>query len=214
MTRIIHPKKMKKTTILLVDDHAFMRMGIRTLVDFQPDMRIIGEADDGDTAVRLAHELQPDVVVMDLMMPNMDGAEATKRILEAAPRSRIVILSSFGPSAEMARALSFGASGAVLKESPTENLLTAIRTVSTGGKAIDRQVAHSVRDIQLPKFTERQEAVLYSITRGLSNDDIATQLGISKPRVKQHLNEIYEKLGAANRAEAVAIALRKHLLKI
>ena len=205
---------MKKTTILLVDDHAFMRMGIRTLVDFQPDMRIIGEADDGDTAVRLAHELQPDVVVMDLMMPNMDGAEATKRILEAAPRSRIVILSSFGTSAEMARAISFGASGAVLKESPTENLLTAIRTVSTGGKAIDRQVARSVRDIQLPEFTERQEAVLYSITRGLSNDDIATQLGISKPRVKQHLNEIYEKLGAANRAEAVAIALRKHLLKI
>lgn len=205
---------MKKTTILLVDDHAFMRMGIRTLVDFQPDMKIIGEADDGDTAVRLVHELQPDVVVMDLMMPNMDGAEATKLILEASPQSRIVILSSFGTSAEMARAISFGASGAVLKESPTENLLTAIRTVSTGGKAIDQQVARSVRNIQLPKFTERQEAVLYSITRGLSNDDIATQLGISKPRVKQHLNEIYEKLGAANRAEAVAIAIRNHLLKI
>jgi len=205
---------MKKTSVLLVDDHALMRMGIRSLVELQPDMEIAGECDDGTSAIQLALGLSPDVIIMDLMMPNLGGADATNRIKESLPDAKIIILSSFGTSAEMSRAISFGADGAVLKESPITDLLSAIRTVAAGGKAIDKQIELFSQVSDCPTFTTRQEAVLDSITRGLSNDDIATQLGISKPRVKQHLNEIYEKLGAANRTEAVAIALRMHLLKI
>lgn len=204
---------MGKISVLLVDDHALMRMGIRSLVELQPDMEIVGECDDGASAIQVAQDLKPDVIIMDLMMPSLGGADATKSIKSILPPTKIIILSSFGTSVEMTRAISFGADGAVLKESPITELLASIRTVAAGGMAIDKQIELVAQSSPCPTFTPRQEAVIDSITRGLSNDDIAIQLGISKSRVKQHLNEIYEKLGAANRAEAVAIALRKHLLK-
>ena len=164
--------------------------------------------------MRLAKSLKPDVVVMDFVMPGMDGAEATADLLKASPQSNVLVLTTYGSSADLSRALDAGAVGAVTKNIANEDLLDAIRATARGERRLspERQASleESERKIDL---TPRQREVLDSITRGLSNDDIATMLAISKVRVKQHLAALYEKLGAANRAEAVAIALRRQLLK-
>ena len=204
---------MKKTAILLADDHKLMRMGLAALINVQRDMSVIGEADDGEAAVRLAKELKPDIVTMDLMMPLMDGAEATRRILAERPETGIVVLSSFTASADMIRAIQYGARGAQAKESPVEDLVEAIRTVAHGGTAIAAEIRLYAEENTLPDLTQKQTDILSSVVRGLSNNDIAKQFGISPVSVKKHLSVVFAKIGAANRAEAVAIALNKHLLK-
>ena len=204
-----------KHTVLLADDHALLRRGLVDLLRYEDDLEVVGEASDGASAVRLAAKLRPDVVVMDLVMPVMDGVEATQRVREASPSTRVLILTSFGTSADVARAVAAGASGAVMKDASTDEQLEAIRTVADGGTALSPEIERTLKDEPAPPFlTERQKHVLLSVTRGLTNHDIATELGVSQDAVKHHLNAICSKLGAANRAEAVAIALRKHLLKI
>ena len=206
---------MRKISVLIVDDHSVVRMGLAAIIGIQRDLTVCGEAGSGADAVALAAKLHPDVVIMDLMMPGMDGAESTAEVLKASPGSKVLILTTFGTSAELARAMKAGASGAITKSITNKELTDAIRATAGGERRFTPEIAQALEDRQTePDFTPRQKSVLDSITRGLSNDDIATLLGISKARVKQHLNEIYGKLGAANRAEAVAIALRKHLLKI
>ena len=207
--------KQRKITILLADDHALMRMGLRSLISFQPDMEVVGEAEDGEEAVSAALALSPDVVIMDLMMPRTDGVEATRRILAERPETKVVILTSYGTSAALSRALASGAVGAQMKETPTDELLAAIRKVCKGERAIAPEIAeYLAAEPAPPDLTDLQADVLRSIMRGQSNQDIALQLGISPETVKKHLNAIFAKLGAATRAEAVAIALRKHLLNI
>ena len=205
---------MKKTSILLVDDHAVVRMGLSAIINLQADLKVCGEAENGEAAVRLAAELKPDVVVMDFSLPGMDGAEATAAVLKASPLSKILILTSFGTSADLARAMAAGAIGAVTKNLSNDELSSAIRDTARGIQHFSPEIRQTLSEGTDDKaFTKRQMEVLDSITRGLSNDDIALMLGISKSRVKQHLNEVYEKLGASNRAEAVAIAMRRQLLK-
>ena len=205
---------MKKTSILLVDDHAVVRMGLSAIINLQADLKVCGEAENGETAVRLATELKPDVVVMDFSLPGMDGAEATAAVLKASPSSKVLILTSFGTSADLARAMAAGAVGAVTKNLSNDELSSAIRDTARGIQHFSPEIRQTLSEGTDGKaFTKRQMEVLDSITRGLSNDDIALMLGISKSRVKQHLNEVYEKLGASNRAEAVAIAMRRQLLK-
>ena len=205
---------MKKTSILLVDDHAVVRMGLSAIINLQADLKVCGEAENGETAVRLATELKPDVVVMDFSLPGMDGAEATAAVLKASPSSKVLILTSFGTSADLARAMAAGAVGAVTKNLSNDELSSAIRDTARGIQHFSPEIRQTLSEGTDDKaFTKRQMEVLDSITRGLSNDDIALMLGISKSRVKQHLNEVYEKLGASNRAEAVAIAMRRQLLK-
>ena len=205
---------MKKTSILLVDDHAVVRMGLSAIINLQADLKVCGEAENGETAVRLAAELKPDVVVMDFSLPGMDGAEATAAVLKASPSSKVLILTSFGTSADLARAMAAGAVGAVTKNLSNDELSSAIRDTARGIQHFSPEIRQTLSEGTDDKaFTKRQMEVLDSITRGLSNDDIALMLGISKSRVKQHLNEVYEKLGASNRAEAVAIAMRRQLLK-
>ena len=206
---------MKKIRILIADDHKLMRMGLVSLFNVQKDMTVVGEADDGDSAIEQAKSLNPDIVIMDLMMPNTNGADATAAILADNPDVGVVILSSFSNSADMARAIAAGARGAQAKESPTEDLVDAIRTVANGETAISPDIQQFIKDDPLPPpLTEKQLAILQSVTRGLTNPDIAKQFGISPVSVKKHLTVIFAKLGAATRAEAVTIALRKHLLKI
>lgn len=205
---------MKKTRILIADDHALMRIGLKSMLRYQPDMSVIGEAANGDAAVRLANELSPDVVIMDLMMPVLNGAEATRRILERHPDTRIIILTSFGNSSDVARAIGHGAVGAQIKEAPTESLIDAIRTVTGGGTAIAPEIRQSIDDGPLSiSLTERQRGILQSVVRGLTNKEIGAQFGLSPISVKKYLSAIFAKIGAANRTEAAAIALRKQLLK-
>ena len=205
---------MKTIRILLADDHSLIRMGLAALFKYQKDIKVVGEAEDGDEAVRLALRLKPDVVVMDLAMPVMDGATATARIREVLPETRVLILTSFGTSADLSRALAAGATGALNKDSGNDELLTAIRTVADGGRSVSDEIARLIEEEPAPpEFTERQLEVLHAVTRGLTNAEIGRQFGISADAVKQHVNAIFAKLGAANRTEAAAIALRKHLLK-
>ena len=206
---------MKKISILIADDHAVVRTGLRTLIECESDMSVVGEAENGETAVRLATKLKPDVVIMDLMMPKKDGATATAEIHAALPDVKILILTTFGTSDGIVRALEAGASGAVLKTSDDNSLLTAIRAVADGQRFVSPEISQLIQnDPPAQHLSSRQEEVLHSIIRGLTNRDIAAQLGISEARIEEHVNAILQKINAANRAEAVAIAMRKHLLKI
>ena len=205
---------MKKTRILLVDDHSVVRMGLAAIINLEKDLAVVGEAETGEEAVRLAQTLKPDVVVMDLMMPGMNGAEATTAVKGVAPDAKVLILTSFGTSTEVADALAAGATGAVTKNLSNDELAAAVRDTAAGIRHISPEIKTTLAETEpVPTFTKRQMEVLDAITRGLSNDNIAMMLGLSKTRVKQHLNEIYDKLSAANRAEAVAIAIRRQLLK-
>jgi len=206
---------MKKIRLLIADDHSLMRLGLKAMIAYQKDMEVVGEATNGQQAVQKAAELKPDVVIMDLMMPVLGGAEATRLIREANPAARIVILTSYGSSADLARAIAHGACGAQSKEAPMEGLLDAIRTVVSGGTAIAPELQQTLdAEPAPPDLTERQTDILAAVVQGLSNKDIGDAFGISPVSVKKHLSVIFTKIGAANRAEAVAIALRKHLLKI
>ena len=205
---------MKKTSVLLVDDHSVVRMGLAAIINLEKDVKVCGEAESGDEAVKLARELRPDVVVMDFMMPGMDGAEATAAVLKASPASRVLVLTTYGTSSDIARALKAGATGAVTKNLANDELVEAIRATARGERRLSAEIEASLSEAESDDgLTARQREVLDSITRGLSNDDIAKMLGISKVRVKQHLAALYQKLGAANRAEAVAIAVRRQQQK-
>ena len=204
---------MNKIKILIVDDHALIRRGLADLLRYEKDLAVVGEASDGEAAVAAATELKPDVVVMDLVMPVMDGVEATRQIKAADPDTKILILTTFGTSADVSRAIHAGASGAIMKDASTDEQLSAIRTVATGGTAFSPGIMQTMHEDPTPEFTERQLTILESVTRGLTNREIATMLNISADAVKQHFAAICAKLGAANRAEAVGIAMRRHLLK-
>ena len=204
-----------KLKILLADDHSLMRMGLASLIAVEKDMQVVGEASDGDEAVALAERLKPDVIIMDLMMPALSGAEATKTIKAEQPDVRILILTSFGTATELADAVEAGADGVLLKNAPSDDVLAAIRKVSAGEKAISKNVLDFVREeTSSPKLSERQMEILHSASRGFTTEEIARQLGISSGRVLKHFHTIFEKLGVANRSEAIATAMRKHLLKI
>ena len=206
---------MKKISILIADDHAVVRTGLRTLIECESDMSVVGEAENGETAVRLATKLKPDVVIMDLMMPETDGAEATRRIADAVPRTKVLILTSFSSHADLALAVKNGAVGALLKDAPNEELISALRTVSAGERYFHGEVAKMVAARELsPRLTDRQIEILYSCMQGFNTNDIARQFGISRNGVKKHFESIFGKLGAATRAEAISIAIRHQLLKI
>ena len=204
-----------KIRILIADDHAIVRYGLASLAATQSDMEIVGEAKNGQEAVRLAAQTNPDVILMDLMMPKLDGAEASLRILKQNPAVRILILTSFGTADGIARALDAGAAGALMKTAEDAALLPAIRDVARGKTVISSEIRKQLdANPPAPELTKRQMEILVSLQRGLSNIDIARQLGIRKDSVEEHIRAIFSKLGAANRTEAVALAMHKHLLKV
>ena len=206
---------MKKTSILLADDHAITRMGLCMLISSKPDMTVVGEAEDGEEAIRLARKLNPDIVILDLMMPGISGAAATKAIRSENTAIRIVILTTFGDPDDLALAVKNGANATLLKDTRTDDIIDALRKVAAGEEIIPQSIRNmSDEDDSLTTLTDRQKEVLRSVSRGLTNADIAKQLGITEIGVQKHLKLIFTKLGAANRTEAAAIALRKHLLKI
>lgn len=206
---------MKKTRIIIADDHSLVRTGLASLIGYQSDMQVVGEADNGEMAVERTLALKPDVVIMDISMPKLDGASATKRILEAMPSVKVFILTSFGSSADLLKAVAAGATGALLKDSPNEMLLDAIRKVANGEKVIQREIQLQMDEApSLLSLSPRQLEILHSASCGFSTNDIANQIGVSPDGIKKQIAAICEKLGAATRTEAIAIALRRQLLKI
>ena len=205
---------MTKNRILVADDHAIVRTGLVSLLETEPDIDVVGEACNGETAISMALRLKPDIVIMDLMMPDIDGVAATERILATEPTIKILVLTTSTVSDDLARALDAGANGVITKNAEYAKLVAAIRDVAAGKIAVSSEVRHLIdEDPPAPKLTPRQSDVLHSLTRGLSNQEIAKQFGIGRESVKEHIDSLYAKIGAANRTEAVAIAFRKHLLK-
>lgn len=202
----------KKIRILITDDHALMRLGLKSVIGIQHDMEVVGEAEDGQAAIAQAAALKPDVVIMDLMMPKVGGAEATKAICEARPETNVILLTSYGDAADLSRAILNGAAGVQMKDAPIERLLAAIRDVLSGGTAVTPEFLGQC-ETDLPPLTQKQSDILESVARGYTNKDIARLFGITEVGVKKHLRLVFAKLGAANRSEAVAIALRRQLLK-
>ena len=206
---------MDKIKILIVDDHAIVRMGLASLLGTRPEYEVVGDAGNGEAALRKASRLKPDVILLDMVMPGMDGAETTRRLIEADAASRILILTSYGTSDGIARALEAGALGAVIKTLDFKDLVKAIREVAAGRKYVSDEIREILSDSKpISDLSPRQNEILHCLARGLNNADIATQLGISRSVVKEHEMALYAKIGAANRTEAVTIALQRHLLKI
>ncbi len=206
---------MNPIRILIADDHAIVRMGLATLLGAQQDFEVVGEASNGEQAVARAVKLKPDVVVMDLAMPKKNGVSATAELHEKLPSCRCLILTSFGTAEELQSSLKTGAAGILLKSAANSSLVSTIRKVAAGKIVIADDVEQILsEEPPVPELSPRQREILESISLGYSNVQISVQLGISSESVKTHVAKLFEKLGAANRAEAIAIALKKHLLKV
>ena len=204
----------KQLRVLIVDDHLVVRMGLSALISLEPGLSVVGEAEDGESALELVGKLHPDVVVMDIMMPRMNGVEATARIAASHPEARILLLTTFSASGEVVQALDAGACGAIVKDSSQKDLVAAIRAVAAGSRVVSPEISRTIAGVSSkPQLSERHRAILDYVARGLSNPEIGKLLGIGPDCVKAHLKIIYSRLGVATRAEAVAFALRENLLK-
>jgi DNA-binding NarL/FixJ family response regulator len=211
------------TRVLLVDDDQLMRAGLRLIIEQTPDLRVSGEAGDGRQAVEAARRERPDVVVMDVRMPVMDGIEATRQLTGAPHPPKVLILTTFELDEYVFSALQAGASGFLLKRSPPEQLVEGIRTVAAGEALLSPSVtrrlieAFSTRPSRRdnPRFadmTDREREVLVAIARGLSNEELAEELFISENTVKTHVKRVLTKLGARDRVQAVVMAYEGGLM--
>ena len=204
-----------KIKVLIADDHAIVRLGLSALLSSKKDIEVVGQSRNGEAVVHDTLRLSPDVVIMDLMMPKMDGIAATAEIKARRPETKIIILTTFATSDGIIRALEAGATGAILKNAENNSLVTMIRKVAAGESVVAPDVeALLQKDPPVAKLTLRQTEVLESLCRGLTNKDIVKQFNISDRSVAEHVEAILAKIGASNRTEAAVIALRKHLLKI
>jgi DNA-binding NarL/FixJ family response regulator len=204
----------EEITVLLADDHEVVREGLRLALLRSSHIRVVGEASDGETAVQLVERRRPDIVVMDLRMPQMDGIEATEEILKRVPDAKVLIFTAYSERALLQRGLESGAKGYVLKEAPHETLLRAIERVAGGDTFVDPSLIPSLatgRDGQ-EILTAREREILQLLADGMSNADVATRLFISQETVKSHVRHILAKLEAETRTQAVAIALREAMI--
>ena len=215
--------------ILLVDDEPLLRLGFRLVLDSQPDMSVVGEAGDGEAAVRQTAALDPDVVVMDVRMPGVDGTEATRRVVRDHPRSRVLILTTFDLDEYAFTALRAGASGFLLKNVPPEDLLSAIRAVASGDAVVAPSVtrrlldamAHQLPDptgghpvdVRVSRLTDRELEVLVKLADGLSNAEIAETLSVAETTVKTHVGRLLAKLDLRDRVQAVVFAYQTGLVR-
>lgn len=200
--------------LLLADDHYIVLMGLRALLKLGKEFRVVAAAGDGEEAVRLFREHRPDVALVDLRMPKLDGIEVTKAIRAEFPGARIIILTSFEREEDIYLALKAGVRGYLLKEAEFPELAEAIRTVREGGRWIPRAVARLAEErARQPELTKREVEVLDLVSKGLTSKEVAGVLGISEDGAKHHLRNIYGKLGVTTRAEAITEALRRGILR-
>ncbi len=216
-------ERVSKIRVLIVDDHAILREGVRSLLALQKDIEVVGEAVDGAAALRLVPELNPDVVLMDIAMPGMDGIEATRRIKQTSPQTKVLVLTQHDNKEYIFSVLQAGASGYVLKRAGGAEVVTAIRGVYEEGAFLPPRVAkevmsHYVRPPAVeqsgPHLTEREKQVLILVAEDKSNREIAEQLSLSVKTVMVHRANIMEKLGVHSRTELVKYALRQGLVSL
>ena len=214
--------------VLLVDDQSLLRMGFRLILEAEPDIEVVGEAGDGASGVSMASALHPDVVLMDVRMPGMDGIKATASIIEAGPASKVLILTTFDLDQYVFAGLKAGAGGFMLKDAPPAELLAAIRTVAGGDAVLAPTVTRRLidqfapllpdpgkqqdRDAMLSKLTDRERTVFAEVAAGRSNREIATELHLSEGTVKIHVGRILTKLGLRDRVQAVVLAYESGLI--
>ncbi len=215
----------KKVRVLITDDQAIVRKGIRALLLTEPDIEVIGEAENGLAAIKQVETLHPDVILMDLMMPEMDGIEAIRRITTKQPKARILVLTSFATDDKVFPAIKAGALGYLLKDSSPEELVQAIRQVEAGESSLHPAIARKLlQELSRPPepqrppttepLTEREVEVLRLLARGLGNQEIADQLVISEATVRTHVSNILSKLHLASRTQAALYALQKGLASL
>lgn len=205
----------KRIRILIADDHLVVRMGLTTLLEIEPDMEVVGEAADGNEAVSKTLSLKPDVVILDLMMPNGNGVETTRKLHAQTPETKILILTTYSDSTDIRRALEEGATSAIIKDADRKALTEAIRKTVRGERTISTEMRSAiVSPSPNPGLSPRNLEILGYVAKGLNNKEIAEMLNISRDCVKFHMKVISTRLGATSRAEAVAIALNENLLKI
>lgn len=202
-----------KIRILLADDHMVVRMGIASVLTFAGGMEVVGEAETGLAAVKLAHELKPDVVLMDLKMPGLGGAEATAQIHAQDPEVKVLILTSFAASVDIKKAMDAGASGALEKNSSRTEIIDAIRGVARGQQVVSEEIRNTIRSIStIPELSPRKVEILNLVAKGLSNKEIAEIVGVTSETVKDHVAKILKAIGASTRAEAVSMAINLGLI--
>ena len=216
------------TSVLLCDDQALVRVGLRKILDAEDDLEVVGEAGEGEDAVAEARRLEPDVVLMDIRMPVLDGIEATRRIVSAQPDSRVVVLTTFGLDGYVYDALRVGASGFMLKDAPPEEIVAAVRIVANGDALLAPAVTRAViqefanrspaptpmaEPPALDELTPREREVLELLSRGMSNPEICAQLVVSEATAKTHVARILQKLGLRDRIQAVIYAYETGLIE-
>lgn len=204
--------------LLICDDHPVVRTGLRGMLAGEPDFEVVGEARDGEEAVSLAGWLGPDVVLMDLRMPEVDGVEAISRIKARHSEMQVLVLTTYESDADILRAIEAGATGYLLKDTPREELFEAIRLAAEGRAPLDPTVAarimHRMRGPSEEALSAREMEILGLVARGTSNKGIARELWISETTVKSHMLHIFEKLGVADRTAAVTTALRRGIIRL
>ncbi len=205
----------ERIRVLVADDHPVVRTGLAAVIKEEPDLQLVAEAENGERAVALYREHQPDVVLMDLRMPQMDGVEAIRRITGEFPGARILALTTYEGDADIRRALGAGARGYLLKDMLLSDAITAIRSVLWGQRVIPAPVASRLAEFpERSDLTEREREVMRLVATGLSNKEVAQVIGRMDETVKIHLKNIFAKLGVADRTEAVTVALARGLIHL
>jgi DNA-binding NarL/FixJ family response regulator len=207
---------MNEITVLLVDDHALVRKGFRRMVEDDPDIRIVGEASNGKEAIQLAQEHKPQVIVMDMAMPEMDGVQATREIMKRLPKTAVLLLSMYSQENYVRNAFDAGAQGYVLKNASDIDLASAIKDVAAGKRVLDPGLVAAERepDDTFDKLTPREKQILQLIAEGNSNKEIAGMLNLSVNTVAVHRANLMDALGMHRTAELVVFAIRKGLVRL
>jgi DNA-binding NarL/FixJ family response regulator len=205
----------EKIRVLSIDDHPLVREGLAALINDQTDMRVVGQGSTGHEAIKLFRDLNPDVALMDLRLPDISGIDAMVTILSEFPKARVIIVTSSEGDVEMQRALEGGAKGYMLKSMPPKEVLEAIRKVYAGKKAIPAEIATRLADhLSDESLTAREVEILQQVAEGNRNRDIADRLFIAEGTVKVHIKHIMEKLGANDRTQAITIAVRRGIIHL
>jgi two-component system, NarL family, response regulator len=209
------PDRAPRIRVLVVDDHPLMRIGLRTQIDAEPDLQVVAEAGDGPSAVAAYHEHRPDITLLDLRLPGMDGPEIITIIRKKDPHARVIILTTYDADEDVYRAVQAGARGYLLKGTFSEGIMEAIRNVHAGRRLISPEMATRLADrVSSPELTSREVAVLELVAKGMSNKEIGAALFVAAATVKYHLKNIYLKLGASDRTEAALLAAQRGIIAL